>query len=307
MNSVSDVKVSVCMITYNHAEFIAQAIDSVLAQKTTFSMELVIGEDSSKDQTADIVRKYQGKADIRFRARFNSPNLGMNRNFAATLSECSGEYIALLEGDDYWTDELKLQRQVDFLDTHREFSICYHPVHVLRNGRLERDDLTRDVPEVTSIRELAEGNFMHTCSVLFRRGLYGDLPQSFYSATVGDYFLHMLNARRGPIKRLPQKMAVYRIHQGGVWSSQENVDLKILSYLESMIGCFGDEVDSLLKNRHERIATKSLLRRVHEPGFKERMLRCLAYDDKVVAAKFRELVQHEQGSFCSRIRRRIWG
>jgi glycosyltransferase involved in cell wall biosynthesis len=117
-------KVSVCMMTYNHERFIAQAIESVLEQKTSFDLELVIGEDCSTDGTRKIVAEYARKYPEKIKAMFRETNLGMTANGIQTLRECRGRYIALLEGDDYWTDPLKLQKQVDFLDVHPTCTAC---------------------------------------------------------------------------------------------------------------------------------------------------------------------------------------
>lgn len=269
--------VSVCMITYKHEAFIAQAIDSVISQQTDFPIELVIGEDNSPDATAAVIQRYQSNARVSVRARFNRPNLGMQANFELTLQECSGKYVALLEGDDYWTDPKKLQRQVDVLEASRDLAICFHPVDVLTDQGLQADTRTREVPADTGIEDLALGNYMHTCSVMFRRGLFTEFPPSFKLASAGDFFLHMLNARFGRIRRLPQKMAVYRVHGGGLWSGQADVDLKILNYLECMIGLFDDRINDILIQRYRETAVKSFLTRLDEPGAEQRIERCLRY------------------------------
>jgi len=298
-------KVSVCMITYKHEEYIEQAIEGVLSQITNFPIELVIGEDASPDTTASKIQQFCDSDSVKIRARFNVDNLGMINNFVRTLSECKGEYIALLEGDDLWTDTNKLQRQVDFLEANREFSMCYHPVTVMRNDKVEADTLTLDVPDVSDIKVLARGNFMHTCSVVFRARLFDEFPSSYFSSSVGDYFLHMLNARYGFIKRLPQIMGTYRVHDGGVWSSQVGIDLKILNYLEAMIGCFDSEIDQLLKERHSVVAYKSFYNRINEDGFEARLQRCLKYGDETFSNEIKNLVKWEKASRGSLIIKNI--
>ena len=135
MNAASagqaDVKVSVHMITYNHERFIAQAIEGVLMQQTDFAVELVIGEDCSTDGTRAIVRRYGERYPERIRLLLQERNLGARANALATLNACRGQYIALCEGDDYWTDPTKLQKQVDFLESHPECSLCFHRVLVV--------------------------------------------------------------------------------------------------------------------------------------------------------------------------------
>ena len=118
--------VSVCMVSYNHVNYIARSIESVLIQKTTFPIQLVIGEDCSNDGTADIVKYYANKYPDTIKARCNFQNMGMSSNFIKTLKECSGKYIAVLDGDDYWTDPFKLQKQVDFLESNPRYSLCCH-------------------------------------------------------------------------------------------------------------------------------------------------------------------------------------
>ena len=106
-SSLPDVKVSVAMITYNHERFIAQAIESVLMQQTDFAVELVIGEDCSTDKTRAIVCAYGERYPERIRLLLPERNQGMIPNFVATMNACQGQYIALLEGDDYWTDRIQ--------------------------------------------------------------------------------------------------------------------------------------------------------------------------------------------------------
>ena len=278
------------MLAYKHERFIAQAIESVLQQQTDFPLELVIGEDGSPDRTLEVIRRYASTDKIEIRVRSNAPNIGMMRNFQATLEECRGQYVALLEGDDYWTDAEKLQRQVDLMDSNHKTAICFHPVDVLERGVLVQDRRTRVVPECTTIYDLAQGNYMHTCSVLFRAGLFVDFPPSFLAASAGDYFLHMLNARFGAIQKLERKMAVYRVHEGGAWSEAPNMDLKILQYLECMIGNFAPDVDEILKDRHQRAAFASFMRRVDEPGSVERLRQCLRYGEDHFASRISDVL-----------------
>lgn len=278
-------RVSVCVITYNHEAFVAEALEGILAQRTTFGLEVVIGEDGSTDGTAAIVRQFAATHPQLIRARFNSPNRGMMANLVQTLAECKGQYIALLEGDDYWTDPQKLQRQVDFLDANPDYAICFHPVCITQDGHLKADDRTREVPQDTNILDLAQGNFMHTCSVMYRARQFDGFPEAFAKSPVGDYFLHMLNARFGRIHKLPQTMGVYRVHAGGAWSTTSDMDLKVLTYLELMIGNFDADVDAILKRRHAEVAFRALVARLGQPGSEARLERCLKYGSSVFAER----------------------
>lgn len=121
-----DISLSVCMVTYNHEKWISQAIEGVLMQKTTFSFELVIGEDCSTDRTREVVEGYAARFRGAIRAYYNKSNRGLSENFAELLNNCEGQYIAICEGDDFWTDPYKLQKQMEFLEANPDCVICSH-------------------------------------------------------------------------------------------------------------------------------------------------------------------------------------
>ena len=132
-SSQPEILVSVLMITFNHEQFIAQAIDSVLMQQTDFEYEIIIGEDCSTDRTREIVIEYAERNPEKIRPLLHDHNLGLmgRYNFVAAYKMCHGKYIALLEGDDYWTDPHKLQKQVVFLENHPECSLCAHNTRIV--------------------------------------------------------------------------------------------------------------------------------------------------------------------------------
>ena len=125
---MNDMLLSVMTITYNHEPYIAQAIESFLVQKTTFDVEIVIGEDRSTDNTLQICLDYKAKYPGKVRVLSRDTNIGMMANMIDTFSQCKGKYVAVCEGDDYWTDPYKLQKQVDFLEKNEEYAICCHNV-----------------------------------------------------------------------------------------------------------------------------------------------------------------------------------
>ena len=120
------IKVSIAMITYNHERFLKEALDSILCQKTNFPFEVVIGEDCSMDNTRKIVQEYEEKYPDIIKPLYHKKNKGMIGNVYEVLMNCTGEYIAFLEGDDYWTDINKLQKQVDFLDVNKDYFMVAH-------------------------------------------------------------------------------------------------------------------------------------------------------------------------------------
>lgn len=218
------MKVSVAMITYNHERFIGQALESVFAQRVNFDYEVVIGEDCSTDRTRDVITELQERHPGQIRLLLRSRNVGVNRNFAETIAACTGVYVAFLEGDDFWTVVDKLQKQVDFLDTHPDRSICCHRVKFVYDGSMGSEDFTHDVFPTQSagsytITDLLKGNFIMTCSMVLRRGLIGPFPSWFRELKVGDWPLCAMVARFGSIELFDEVMAGYRVHPGSTWYS----------------------------------------------------------------------------------------
>jgi glycosyltransferase involved in cell wall biosynthesis len=229
MNAASlgpaDVKVSVAMVTYNHEAFITQAIESVLMQQTDFDFELVIGEDCSTDGTRAIVHAYGEGHPDRIRPLLSERNQGAHANFVASLNACRGSYIALLEGDDYWTSPEKLQRQVEFLDSHSHYSICFHNATEYYEDRIREswNYCPQGLKETLTLKDLLLGNFMPTSSVMFRKGLFEDFPDWYFHLRFGDWPLHVFNAQHGNIRYLNRVMGVHRNHPGGIWSARDRI------------------------------------------------------------------------------------
>ncbi|WP_396191042.1 glycosyltransferase family 2 protein [Flavobacterium sp.] len=210
------------MITYGHEKFIEQAINGVLMQQGDFELELILSNDCSPDTTdvviQNIVKNHPKASCITY---FNhKENLGMMPNFIFALEQCSGSYVALCEGDDYWTDPYKLQKQVDFLEANPDYVLSFHKVKILKpDGSIVPDFIT-NVPENYETQEtLARlGNYIHTPSVVFRN-IIKEFPKEFSLSPIGDYFLYMLLTEHGKLKYLVDEMAVYR-DGVGVWSAQ---------------------------------------------------------------------------------------
>ncbi|MEX0775221.1 MAG: glycosyltransferase [Phycisphaeraceae bacterium] len=213
------------MITYNHQRYVAQAIDSVLMQRTNFDWELVIGEDCSPDGTGALVADYQRREPQRIRVLPRLRNLGASHNFVDTYFACGGQYVALLEGDDYWTDPNKLQAQVEALDAHPEWSMCGHRVHLRR----EDGQPVQDFPppwacqRVLTLGDLLASNLLPACSVVFRHRLIEEFPSWHHQLAMGDWSVHILNAHHGLIGMLPVTMAVYRLHDDSMWAGRDEL------------------------------------------------------------------------------------
>lgn len=217
-------KLSVCCITYNHAKFIRQTLDSFLMQKTNFPFEIVIHDDASTDGTADIIREYEEKYPDIIKPIYQKENQfskGKMPIVEFMLDKMQGKYVAFCEGDDYWTDPLKLQKQVDFLEEHPDFSICFHPVKVIWEDHSNPDSVFpepnfRFNKEVLTLDDLLAHNFIQTNSVVYRWNLTKkEWPKEDFLPC--DYLFHLIHASKGKIGFLDDVMAIYRKHDGGVW------------------------------------------------------------------------------------------
>lgn len=211
-------KISIFMITYNHEKFIAHAIESVMMQKTSFPFELVIGEDCSTDNTRKICLEYKEKFPDKIKLLLPQKNLGVKENCKYVLSQCDGDYVAWLEGDDYWTDKDKLQTQVEFLEKNNDYALCFHKeVIVDENDEELPDQWKREIKETSSINDICKGNFICSNTVVFRN--YAKFIQSFsVDSVVLDWPLWVVLAEKGKIGFLNREMSVYRVHKGGVFS-----------------------------------------------------------------------------------------
>ncbi len=214
--------VSVCMITYNHEHYIKQALEGVLMQQGKFRTELILSNDASTDGTDKMIREnWPDTSSITLRYTNHPSNIGMIPNFKYALEQCTGSYIAICEGDDYWTDPLKLQKQVDFLEQNSLFTLCFHNVAVYDENTktITRDLITRSVTEITTLKDLAKGNYIHTPSVMLRNTFF--LPDWFENVYLGDWSLYMIAVGNKKIKKIEETMAVYRVSDGAAWSTQE--------------------------------------------------------------------------------------
>lgn len=220
-------KVSICMVTYNHGKYIRQAIESALAQKTDFDYELVIGEDCSTDGTREIVAEFQSRYPERIRATLYPTNMGAYFNGTQTLLACRGaEYIAFLDGDDYWTSADKLQKQVDYLDRHPDCSLCFHTAFMERDGEIiehQRKLVTRKNGQYT-FDDIVLENFIDVTTVLFRSFVLCNYPPKWLkNMPMGDWPLWILCAQKGNLGYIDENLATYRIHSGGTWTGQSEV------------------------------------------------------------------------------------
>ena len=241
--------VSVICTTYNHSAYIRQCLEGIMMQKTNFSFEVLVHDDASTDNTADIVREFEERyPDILYPIyqKENQYSRGIKIGQAFLYPRARGKYIAECEGDDYWTDPLKLQKQVDFMEAHPAYSMCFHKVEIKNELGLNPDDLLcckiddRDY----SATELFERWIVQTASTLFRKEVIQYKISGENRVVVGDQILVLRSAQLGKIRGMSDCMSVYRVHSQGVTYNRE-LHLKIVMGYPEHYECIKENFDVL--------------------------------------------------------------
>ncbi len=255
------MKVSVGILTYNQEHFIGQAIEGVLAQRTDFPFEILVGDDCSTDGTREVVMQYVNQFPTIVKPVFHTQNLGQNglHNTIQTLKKGTGEYIAVHDGDDYWIDPLKLQKQVDFLDQNPTFTTCFNNAYIRYDDGSPEEILNPPDQKATiTVEDLIGENeiwFMATSAVVFRRSCW-QIPDWFLKSSSGDIPRHIILAKQGPIGYLPDITSVYRKHKGGVSLADNYVSIKFLKNRIEMYEGINQELgykyDTILRKNKAR-------------------------------------------------------
>lgn len=215
--TLPDPMVSVAMLVYNHENFIVEAIESVLKQEVDFRIQLVIAEDFSTDKSREIVLKYQRRHPQLIKLILQNKNVGAKRNNQDLLSNLQGKYIAALEGDDYWNDSLKLQKQVTILENNIDCSMVCHNADVIyensekKSHKFSKINISTDL----TIEQVINKWIIPTASMVFRRNAVIPLPNWFGNIYSGDFTLALLLANSGRITYIKEVMSVYRVDFSG--------------------------------------------------------------------------------------------
>src|SRR5690554_4252592 len=262
--NILNVKVSVVMITYNHEKFIKEAIEGVLIQQGNFEVELIIADDNSPDNTECVVKDIKANHPNGHWIKYtkHAVNKGMNKNFTWALEQAIGEYISICEGDDYWTDPLKLLKQVDFLEENKNYSGVATNSLIKFEGTDKERLFRTNLKSILETNDLLEARHFHTATFMYRREAFKpDFPVNVLSA---DRTLFMLVSCIGPIRLLDDVTAVYRKNDGGistkVTSKQMKQDYKIVDYIKK----YSNDFDSL---KLKIFITKTVLEYSHKIYF----------------------------------------
>ncbi|MEO0525448.1 MAG: glycosyltransferase [Pseudomonadota bacterium] len=249
------MKLSVSLVTYQHIQTAEEAINSVLDQQTVFPFEIIVGDDASTDGTRDLLEFHRARHPVRIRLLLHDTNAGDYglTNVMSTMDAASGEYVAFLDGDDFWTSPDKLQKQVDFLDAHPDCAICAHRVEHLHDDGVRI--LSAGAPQGTGtypVGALIARNFAPKISTVVRKSALADLPEWYRRTTVAsaDWVLNVLASRKARVGFIDEVLAVHRVHSAsvsaGYGAEKMFADkLKILPVLQELVPEASDELNRL--------------------------------------------------------------
>ena len=247
--------VSVKMAAHNHGAFIAQAIDSVLRQETTFAYELIIADDGSTDDTRPIVDEYERRHPDRITVLRSDGPLGMKQTFRRLWAACRGDQIANLDGDDYWTRTDKLQLLHDLMQAHPECAVCFHNADILRTADGSTTPSIAACDEVVDPVALLKMCFIPSCGVMVRREAVPTWPPGFDDVPMSDWPLYIIAAQRGTIRYVNQTMGVWLHHPGGAWAGgDESKQRKKITWQIQ----FYEWVGRYLGDRHAELVANQL-------------------------------------------------
>lgn len=243
---------SVAVSVYNHGQFISKAIESILMQKTSFDFEIVIGDDCSTDNTCEILKIYKSKFPDKINLLLARENMGPCSNAFNIYKNCRGKYIAILEGDDYWTYEFKLQEQVDFLENNPDYTGCFHDAEVVVNYNMSGNNTFHSDQCYSEYRfysqfnryrsdffpwDLLQRNIIPTASLVFRNNDYSDFFACFSSIKLSlQWALHLYIIKGSKFRYFNKAWSVYNDHPQGVTKkhniiSFNNTNIEILKIL----------------------------------------------------------------------------
>lgn len=238
MNKKQDIILSVCVRTHNQERFICEALDSVLCQKTTFPFEIIVGDDASSDETVAILKEYKKQHPDKIRLLFSEVNLGGPENLKRVIEASKAKYVTCLDGDDFYTDEYKLQKQVDFLEIHMEYAACFHNTwYADEAGSLKGLFNKPDFHAVHDAHEfIRERWFVPIHSAVLRRE-YIEFPEWFNTVMNDDYVVHLSVVKHAPYYFMPDVMVAYRRHRNNTSIAYQNLILtntQLCTILENM-------------------------------------------------------------------------
>lgn len=232
------MKINVILITYNHSQYIRQTLESILMQKTSAQVELIVADDCSPDDTVDIIKSYENSTSFSFTYLPKEKNMGYIRNYQRAFAACTGDYVAIMEGDDYWLEPNHLQNHIDHLEQvpHASMSYNRHLRLFVDQNREEIFDWSSSISyEQVTTSDLTLGNRIGNLSCCVFRGKFiQNIDARLFDLEIADWMLGMYMGQFGPLLYLKDVTSVYRIHDKGQWSqmNEKAADLKVIELIE---------------------------------------------------------------------------
>ena len=225
--------VSVCCVTYNHEEYISDALDGMLMQETDFPFEIIVRDDASSDNTANIIKEYENKYPDIIKPMYEKEN-GYQKGIKiiiTAIKNAKGKFIALCEGDDYWIDSKKLQKQMKAMNQNSSCNICFNPAYLVFGQTLSDTVFGVNVKEnkIFTVSDVVGGGggFMPTASLMIRKKVFDNLPEIFFRFPNGDYITQILASLEGGAIYINEIMCIYRREVASSWSNKmKNIDVR---------------------------------------------------------------------------------
>ncbi len=222
------MKLSILLITYNQEKYIEECINGIIEQYLPYEFEIIVADDFSSDKTLSIIKARLGEKNFPLEVLFNDKNLGISKNYKRAFQQCKGEYVAIIEGDDYWTDKNRLFKHVKFLDEHDECVMSFNRfvIYHEENRKFEIPSWdSRDNFEYITTSRLAQGNCIGNMSAcVFRNSALKKIRPNLFELNVADWMLGMVIGQFGLLAKHKDIMSVYRITSNGKWNSLSSIE-----------------------------------------------------------------------------------
>lgn len=261
--------VSICCIAYNHEKYIGKALDSFLMQKTTFDYEIIVHDDASTDGTASIIKQYEKRYPNKIRGIYQKENQyskGNKRILLFAHEIANGKYIALCEGDDFWTDENKLQRQVEFMEANKDCGGCFHSGSIIdaKKNYIVGECKTKKYSQKITVEDIlgCKGLAIVSSSIMYRKSILNTIPNFFLISPVGDFPLQIIIASNKYAYYMEDNMSAYQINVKNSWTSStrgyKNLKKKRLGYSEEIIKTL-KEMDKYFEFKYRNLFSENIM------------------------------------------------
>ncbi|MDR1715562.1 MAG: glycosyltransferase [Prevotella sp.] len=270
------MKINVILITYNQAAYMPQTLESILMQETVHDVEIIVADDCSSDNTVDIIKEYESKTQFKFTYLQKSHNVGYNKNYQQAFATCTGDYVAIMEGDDYWLKPNHLQNHIDHLEAYVKSSMSYnrHLRLFIDQNREEIFDWTdnKDYKLITTEQLALENKIGNLSCCVFRGKYVQNLDPKLFDMEIADWMLGMYMGQFGPLLYLEDVTSAYRIHDNGQWSKMDDKTqyLRIIEFI--------NEYDRYFNYKYTEAFTKH-----------KRRLEILLYGDKSLRGRIKSI------------------